>query len=74
MNAGASFVYSLHREQLLIYCRFIEVSEIHIEDDTRKCTFRVTIRYGTEIEQTFKSTGKEARSAVISRPMYVECL
>ena len=59
-----SLVLLLRLGPLLRHCRFIEVSEIIVEDEMQECTFRVTIRHGTGAEETFENRRK-ARSAVI---------
>ena len=61
----------LHLGVLLMHYRFREVSEIHVEDETRECTFRVTIRHGTGAEETFESREK-AMMADIACRTYVE--
>lgn len=45
-------------------CRFVEVSEIYIQDERRESRFRVVIKHATGAQETFESK-KKSRNARI---------
>ena len=70
MTGRGKYLYLSHLYGLLMRSRFIEVSEIYVEDEIREATFRVVIRHGTGAEESFESERK-ARSATFICQTYV---